>query len=78
MDITVAAEEAGTVVEIVGSLDTVTAPDTQTVLDQAIADGATTLVGGLPGAGVYQQCGIADFIGRGEEGAAAGWAGADV
>ena len=44
MDITVAAEEAGTVVGIVGSLDTVTAPDAQAVLDQAIADGATTLI----------------------------------
>jgi anti-anti-sigma factor len=44
MDITVAAEEAGTVVGIVGSLGTVTAPDAQAVLDQAIADGATTLV----------------------------------
>lgn len=44
MDITVADEAAGTVVAIVGSLDTVTAPDAQAVLDQAIANGATTLV----------------------------------
>lgn len=44
MDITVAAEEAGTVIQIVGSLDTVTAPDAQTVLDGAIADGASTLI----------------------------------
>lgn len=44
MDITVAAEEAGTVVEIAGNLDTVTAPDAQAVLDGAIANGASTLV----------------------------------
>lgn len=44
IDITVAAEDAGAVVAIGGSLDTVTAPEAQAVLDQAIFDGASNLV----------------------------------
>lgn len=44
IEISVAPEAAGAVVEIAGSLDTVTAPEAQAALDQAIAGGASTLV----------------------------------